>query len=115
MYKWSEYYSNFPPALLFCAKYHVSWIVKWHYQIKDKILVKSYTVKWFDKYNKDRIITFVYDEFLVKPMQELEDKPSVRNYEGGKGAPKVGMPFHLLQISVSEECNSQAFIKGVML
>ena len=38
----------------------------------------------------------------------------VRNYEGGKGAPKVGMPFHL-QISVSEECNNQAFIKGVML
>jgi hypothetical protein len=39
----------------------------------------------------------------------------VRNYEGGKRAPKVNTPFHLLQISVSEECNSQAFIKGVML
>ena len=43
------------------------------------------------------------------------DKAPVRFYEGGKGAPKVGMPFYLLQISISEKCNSQAFIKGVML
>ena len=27
-------------------------------------------------------------------------KEYVKNYEGGKGTPKVGMPFHLLQISV---------------
>jgi hypothetical protein len=59
MYKWSKYYSNFPLVLLFCAKYHVPWIVKWHYQIKENVLVRSHAVKWFDKYDRDRIIGFV--------------------------------------------------------
>jgi hypothetical protein len=76
MYKCSEYNSRFPPTLLFCAKYKVPWIVKWHYQIKDNVLIRSYAVKWFDKYDRDRIIGFVYDEFPVKPVEELEDKPS---------------------------------------
>uniref|UniRef100_A0A2N9GYT6 Uncharacterized protein n=1 Tax=Fagus sylvatica TaxID=28930 RepID=A0A2N9GYT6_FAGSY len=76
MFKWSEYYSNFPPVLLFCAKYHVPWIVKWHYQIKEKILVRSHAVKWFDKYDKDRIIEFVFKEFPIKETKELEDQPS---------------------------------------
>ena len=66
----------FPPTLLFCAKYKVPWIVKWHYQIKDHILIRSYVVKWFDKYDRDRIINFVYDEFPIEILKELEDKPS---------------------------------------
>jgi hypothetical protein len=44
-YKFSEYNGNFPAILLFCAKFHVPWIVKWHYQIEDNILIRSYAVK----------------------------------------------------------------------
>uniref|UniRef100_A0A2N9G9K2 Reverse transcriptase/retrotransposon-derived protein RNase H-like domain-containing protein n=1 Tax=Fagus sylvatica TaxID=28930 RepID=A0A2N9G9K2_FAGSY len=75
-YKFSEYNGNFPAILLFCAKFHVPWIVKWHYQIEDNILIKSYAVKRFDKFDRDRIIGFVYNEFPVKQEQKLEDKPS---------------------------------------
>jgi hypothetical protein len=39
-------------------------------------LIRSFAVKWFDKYNKDRIIRFVYDEFPSEVVKELEDKPS---------------------------------------
>ncbi len=76
MYKCFEYNSNFPPILLFCAKFHVPQIFKWHYQIKDNILVRSHAVKWFDKFDRDRIIGFVYNEFPIEPIKELEDKPS---------------------------------------
>ena len=63
MYKTSEYNSNFPPILLFCAKYHVPCIVKWHYLIEDNILIKTFAIKWFDKFDRDKFINFVYDEF----------------------------------------------------
>jgi hypothetical protein len=76
VYKCTEYNSRFPPTLLFCAKYKVPWIVKWHYQIKDHVLIRSYAIKWFDKYNKDRINKFVFDEFPIEEVKELEDKPS---------------------------------------
>ena len=76
MYKCSEYNSRFPPILLFCTKYKVPWIVKWNYQIKENILIRNFVVKWWDKYNRDRIIKFVYDEFPIKGVKELEDKPS---------------------------------------
>ena len=75
-YKCTEYNSRFPPILLFCAKYKVPWIVKWNYQIKDNILIRNFAIKWWDKYNRDRIIKFVYDEFPTEVMKELEDKPS---------------------------------------
>ena len=76
MYKCTEYNSRFRPTLLFCAKYKVPWSVKWHYQIKDHVLIRSYAVKWFDKYNRDKIIKFVFDEFPIEKVKELEDKPS---------------------------------------
>lgn len=72
MYKCSEYNSIFPLILLFCAKYKVPWIVK--YQIKNNILIRNFAVKWWDKYNRDKIIKFVFDEFPIKEV--IEDKPS---------------------------------------
>ena len=63
MYKCTEYISRFPPVLLFCFKYKVPWIVKWSYQIKSNILIRNFTVKCWDNFDRDRIIKFVYDEF----------------------------------------------------
>ncbi len=60
----------------FCAKYHVPWIVKWHYQIEDNILIRSFAVKWFDEFDRDRIINFVYEEFPIVKQKRIEDKPS---------------------------------------
>ena len=76
MYKSSEYNSNFPPILLFSAKFHVPWIVKWHYQTEDNVLARSYVVKWFDKFDRDRIIGFVFKEFPIEPVKKIEDKQS---------------------------------------
>ena len=78
-YKFSEYNSNFPPILLFYAKFHVPWIVKWYYQIENNVLIRSFAVKWFDKFNRDRIINFVYNEFPIKQVKKIEDKPSSSN------------------------------------
>jgi hypothetical protein len=74
MYKCSEYNSRFPPILLFCVKYKVPWIVKWSYQIKDHTLIRNFAVKWWDNFDRDRIIKFVFDEF--PEVKQVEDKPS---------------------------------------
>uniref|UniRef100_A0A2N9G272 Uncharacterized protein n=1 Tax=Fagus sylvatica TaxID=28930 RepID=A0A2N9G272_FAGSY len=74
MYKCTDYNSRFPPILLFCVKYEVPWIVKWSYQIKENILIRNFAVKWWDNYDKDRIVKFVYDEF--PEVKQVEDKPS---------------------------------------
>ena len=73
MYKCTEYNNRFPPILLFCVKYKVSWIVKWSYQIKDNILIRNFAVKWWDNFDRDRIIKFVFDEF--PETKQFEDKP----------------------------------------
>jgi hypothetical protein len=58
------------------AKYHVPWIVKCHYQIEDNVLIRSFAIKWFDKFDRDRIINFAYDEFPIVKQKRIEDKPS---------------------------------------
>ena len=69
MYRCTEYISRFPPVLLFCFKYKVSWIVKWSYQIKNNILIRNFAVKCWDNFDRDRIIKFVFDEFPeIKPI-----------------------------------------------
>jgi hypothetical protein len=81
-YRCSEYHSRYPPILLFCFKYKVPWIVKWSYQIKDNILIRNHTVKWWDNYDRDRIIKFVYDEF--PEIKQVEDQPSMPDFLKGK-------------------------------
>ena len=74
MYNCSEYNSRFLPILLFCVKYKVPWIVKWSYQIKDHTLIRNFAVKWWDNFDRDIIIKFVFDEF--PEVKQVEDKPS---------------------------------------
>uniref|UniRef100_A0A2N9GKC3 Uncharacterized protein n=1 Tax=Fagus sylvatica TaxID=28930 RepID=A0A2N9GKC3_FAGSY len=73
-YRCSEYHNRYPPILLFCFKFKVPWIVKWSYQIKDNILIRNHAVKWWDNFDRDRIIKFVYDEF--PEIKQVEDQPS---------------------------------------
>ena len=74
MYKCTEYNSRFPPILLFCVKYKVPQITKWSYQIKDNILIRNFAVIWWDNFDRDRIIKFVFNEF--PETKQVEDKPS---------------------------------------
>ena len=74
MYRCTEYNSKFPPILLFCLKYKVPWITNWSYQIKDNILIWNHAVKWWDNFDRDRIIKFVYDDF--PEIKQVEDQSS---------------------------------------
>ena len=60
--------------MLFYAKFKVPWIVKWSYQIKDHTLIRNFAVKWWDNFDRDIIIKFVFDEF--PEVKQVEDKPS---------------------------------------
>jgi hypothetical protein len=40
------------------------------------MLIRNFSVKWWDSYDRDRIIKFVFNEFPVKVTKQLEDKPS---------------------------------------
>ena len=48
-------------------------------QIEDNVLMRSSAVKWFDKFNRNRIFNFVYNEFSIKQVKKIEDKPSSSN------------------------------------
>ena len=76
VYKVSEYNNNFPVFLLFFAKYHVPWIVKWYYKIEENVLVRHFAIKWYGKFSVTRIIGFVDSEFPLTKTKKLEEKPS---------------------------------------
>ena len=40
------------------------------------MLIRNFSVKRWDSYDRDRIIKFVFNEFPVKVTKQLEDKPS---------------------------------------
>jgi hypothetical protein len=48
------------------AKYKVPWIFKWRYNISENIVTRQFLVKWWDKFNQQRIIDQVKIEFPVK-------------------------------------------------
>jgi hypothetical protein len=52
-------------------------------------LIRNFAVKWWDNFDKDRIIKFVYDEFLE--VKQVEDKPSssIPNLLKGKSPEEV--------------------------
>ena len=115
-YKTSEYNSDFPPILLLCAKYHVLWIVKWHYQIEENILIRSFVVKWFDKFDRDRIINFVYEEFPLVKQKRIEDKPSFST-PSLKECLKGKSPEELLEIAqmAAIQCPDSQQVASILL
>ena len=110
MYKTTEYNSRFPAILQFCAKYKVPWIVKWSYQIKDHVLIRNFSVKWWDSYDKDRIINFVFKEFPVKVPKQLEDKSSsssIPNLLKGKSPEELAEICRLVAIQCQSASASE--------
>jgi hypothetical protein len=55
--------SQFPTLCLFTSKYKIPWILKWDYQVNQNIMARRFQVKWWDKFNIDRIIEQVKKEF----------------------------------------------------
>ncbi|KAH0974390.1 hypothetical protein GBA52_016289 [Prunus armeniaca] len=71
-YKFREEDAFFHSLLIFVAKYKVPWILKWSYQVnwETRTLSRQISVKWWDRFNSERIIGQVYKEFpLVKVTQ----------------------------------------------
>ncbi|CAL9010717.1 unnamed protein product [Prunus brigantina] len=60
----------FPKQLLFVARYKVPWILKWSYKVtKDtRIFARQFSVKWWDKFEVDRIAKYVYNDLPEDPI-----------------------------------------------
>jgi hypothetical protein len=95
MYRCTEYISRFPPVLLFCFKYKVSWIVKWSYQIKNNTLIRNFAVKCWDNFDRDRIIKFVYDEFPEIKQVEDQSSSSIPDFLLGKSPEELAKIYKL--------------------
>lgn len=69
------------------AKYKVLWILKWHYEAKDHIMSRHFSVKWWDKFKADRILSQVNEEFqeqssqlpvlpVTRPDSQIQSQPT---------------------------------------
>jgi hypothetical protein len=77
VFNWSEHKAKFPILMHFMGKYKVPWILKWHYEVNSDVVTRRFSVKWWEKFNHDRIISQVNSEF---PLVNLElPKPSRLN------------------------------------
>ncbi|CAN6549615.1 unnamed protein product [Malus baccata var. baccata] len=54
---------------LFMAKYKVPWIMKWNYEVETGEVYRQKAVKWWDKFNHQKIINLILSEFPVTPVQ----------------------------------------------
>ncbi|CAL2237387.1 unnamed protein product [Prunus armeniaca] len=55
-----------PETILYHSIYKVPWILKWPYKVtKDtRIFARQFSVKWWDKFEVDRIAKYVYNDLL---------------------------------------------------
>ncbi|KAI5335121.1 hypothetical protein L3X38_025254 [Prunus dulcis] len=90
--KFSKVDLFFPKQLLFIAKYKVPWILKWSYRItKDaRIFARQFSVKWWDKFEVDRIAKYVYNDLPVEPMpRPISPTGSIRSSLSVEGKSKA--------------------------
>ncbi|KAI5335784.1 hypothetical protein L3X38_025918 [Prunus dulcis] len=87
--KFSKVNLFFPKQLLFIARYKVSWILKWSYRItKDaRIFARQFSVKWWDKFEVQRIAKYVYNDLPAEP-QATSPTSSVRSSLSVEGKSK---------------------------
>ncbi|KAI5323146.1 hypothetical protein L3X38_032218 [Prunus dulcis] len=74
------------------CQYKVPWILKWSYRIpKDaRIFSRQFSVKWWDKFDVDRIARYVYNDLPVEPMPRLiSPTGSIRSSLSIKGKSKA--------------------------
>ncbi|KAM2998063.1 hypothetical protein FF2_039764 [Malus domestica] len=60
---------------LFMAKYKVPWIMKWNYEVETGEVYRSRSVKWWDKFNHQKIINLVISEFPITPALAIPATP----------------------------------------
>ncbi|KAI5337407.1 hypothetical protein L3X38_016678 [Prunus dulcis] len=90
--KFSKVELFFPKQLLFLARYKVPWILKWSYRItKDaRIFARQFSVKWWDKFEVDRIAKYVYNDLPIAPMpRPISPTGSTRSSLSVDGKSKV--------------------------
>ncbi|CAL8995955.1 unnamed protein product [Prunus brigantina] len=76
--KFSQVELFFPKQLLFVARYKVPWILKWSYRVtKDsRIFARQFSVKWWDKFEVDRIAKYVYNDLPEDPIPHPRQRPT---------------------------------------
>ena len=82
----------FPKQLLFIARYKVPWILKWSYAItKDtRVFARQFSVKWWDKFEVDRIAKYVYNDLPREPVpRPVSPTGSVRSSLSIEGKSKA--------------------------
>ncbi|KAM1331793.1 hypothetical protein EV1_043864 [Malus domestica] len=52
-----------PLFALFMAKYKIPWILRWNYEIESNQVFRQRMIKWWDKFNYQKIIEFVLKDF----------------------------------------------------
>ncbi|KAM1169285.1 hypothetical protein ACFX19_031626 [Malus domestica] len=52
-----------PLFALFMAKYKVPWILRWNYEIESNQVFRQRMIKWWDKFNYQKIIEVVLKDF----------------------------------------------------
>ncbi|CAL9004327.1 unnamed protein product [Prunus brigantina] len=72
------YHSLYIHRLLFIARYKVPWILKWSFKVtKDtRILARQFSVKWWDKFEVDRIAKYVYNDLPEDPIPRPRPRPT---------------------------------------
>ncbi|CAL9001837.1 unnamed protein product, partial [Prunus brigantina] len=68
----------FPKQLLFVARYKVPWILKWSYNVTNdtRIFARQFSVKWWDKFEVDRIAKYVYNDLPEDPIPRPRQRPT---------------------------------------
>ena len=74
--------------------------------------MRSSAVKWFDKFNRNRIFNFVYNEFSIKQVKKIEDKPSssnssVNDFLKGKSSEELVEIAQMAAIQCCQSTNSK--------
>ena len=70
----------------FCAKYHVPWIVKWHYQIEDKPSFSTPSLKEFLKGKSLEELVEIAQMVAIQCPQSTSGKHSSTSFEGSSSA-----------------------------
>ena len=87
----NKHNSKFPVLLHFMAKYKVPWIFKWNYNLVDEIVQRHFHVKWWEKFNFDKVIGYVMTKYPLPSTTSLQSSAQTKPQH----QPAVPIPQHL--------------------